>query len=207
MAGEKEALHHGQAELIDGHFVPCFEKPERADLVLARVQAVGLGEVMLPTEHGLDPVLRVHRADFVEFLSTAWSRWTALGRTHDALPLIWPVPSLRRDVRPQHIDGQLGWYALDAGVPVMAGTWTAARDAVPDEITAITAVATASVGRSWPRPARRSASQRRRCIAGWRPCSRCSGRSSNACCCRPWPVRARARRSNPVSPIRWYRWP
>ena len=133
----RHRLHHGQAELIDGHFVPCFEKPERADLVLARVQAVGLGEVLLPTEHGLEPVLRVHRADFVEFLSTAWERWTALGRTHDALPLIWPVPSLRTDRVPQHIDGQLGYYALDAGVPVMAGTWTAARDAADVALTAV----------------------------------------------------------------------
>lgn len=129
-------LHHGQAELIDGHFVPCFEKPERADLVLARVRAVGLGEVLVPEPFGLEPVLRVHRADFVEFLQTAWAQWTALGRSHDALPLVWPVPSLRADVRPRHIDGLMGYYALDAGVPVTAGTWAAASSAVDVALTA-----------------------------------------------------------------------
>ena len=82
-------LHHGQAELIAGHFVPCFEKPERADLVLARVRAVGLGEVLAPQAFGLEPVRRVHRSDFVDFLQTAWAQWSALGRTHDALPLVW----------------------------------------------------------------------------------------------------------------------
>lgn len=126
---DRHRLHHGQAELIDGHFVPCFEKPERADLVLARVRAVGLGEVLAPTPFGLDPVRRVHRGDYVDFLAQAWPMWTALGRTHDALPLVWPVPSLRQDVRPQHIDGLLGWYALDAGAPITAGTWTAVQDA------------------------------------------------------------------------------
>ena len=30
---DRHRLHHGQAELIDGRFQPCFEKPERADLV------------------------------------------------------------------------------------------------------------------------------------------------------------------------------
>lgn len=132
---DRHRLHHGQAELIDGHFVPCFEKPERADLVLARVRAVGLGEVVAPAAHGLEPVLRVHRADYVDFLAGAWAQWSALGRSHDALPLVWPVPSLRSDLRPQHIDGLLGWYALDAGAPITAGTWTAAQDAADVALT------------------------------------------------------------------------
>ncbi|MFO1327657.1 MAG: histone deacetylase family protein [Rubrivivax sp.] len=137
---DRHRLHHGQAELIDGHFVPCFEKPERADWVLARVREVGLGEVLAPRPFGLDPVRRVHRADFVDFLSQAWSMWAALGRTHDALPLVWPVPSLRTDVRPRHVDGLLGYYALDAGVPITAGTWTAAQDAVDVALTAADAL-------------------------------------------------------------------
>ncbi len=36
-------LHHGRHELIGGQFTPCFEKPSRADMVLDRVKAVGLG--------------------------------------------------------------------------------------------------------------------------------------------------------------------
>ena len=31
-------LHHGKCELIDGQLMPCFEKPQRADHILARVQ-------------------------------------------------------------------------------------------------------------------------------------------------------------------------
>jgi acetoin utilization deacetylase AcuC-like enzyme len=138
---DRHRLHHGQAELIDGHFVPCFEKPERADLVLARVRQVGLGDVLPPQSFGLDPVRRVHRPDFVEFLSSAWDRWSALGRRHDALPLVWPVPALCAGlgtiVRPEHIDGQLGYYALDAGVPITAGTWTAVQDAADVALTGV----------------------------------------------------------------------
>jgi acetoin utilization deacetylase AcuC-like enzyme len=138
---DRHRLHHGQAELIDGHFMPCFEKPERADLVLARVNQVGLGPVLPPQAHGLGPVKRVHRADFVDFLASAWARWTALGRSHDALPLIWPVPALCGDrstiVRPEHVDGQLGYYALDAGVPITAGTWAAVQDAADVALTGV----------------------------------------------------------------------
>ncbi len=123
-------LHHGQSELIDGHMVPCFEMPSRADLVLARVQAVGLGPVHAPQPFGLAPVLRVHGDDYVAFLQQAWAEWHALGRSHDALPLVWPVPGLRHDRPPQHIDGKLGYFAMDAGVPITAGTWAAVSDAV-----------------------------------------------------------------------------
>jgi acetoin utilization deacetylase AcuC-like enzyme len=117
--------HHGNAELIDGKLLPCFEMPRRAEMVLARVREVGLGDVIAPDSFGVDPIRRVHDAGFVDFLATAWAEWTAEGRTHDALPLVWPVRSLRGDRVPQFIDGKLGYYSLDAGVPITAGTWDA----------------------------------------------------------------------------------
>ncbi|MCC7177285.1 MAG: histone deacetylase family protein [Acidobacteria bacterium] len=117
--------HHGNAELIDGKLLPCFEMPRRAEMVLARVREVGLGDVAAPDAFGLDPIRRVHDDGFVDFLATAWAEWTAEGRTHDALPLVWPVRSLRGDRVPEYIDGKLGYYSLDAGVPITAGTWEA----------------------------------------------------------------------------------
>ena len=119
-------LHHGAAELIDGTFKPCFEMPSRADMVLARARAVGLGEVISPLEFGLEPIRRVHSAGFVNFLQNAWSDWQALGRNHDMLPMVWPVRRLR-DIEPADIDGKLGFYSFDAGAPITAGTWQAIR--------------------------------------------------------------------------------
>ena len=117
-------LHHGAAELIDGTFKPCFEMPSRADMVLARAKAVKLGPIAAPRDFGLDPVRRVHSEGFVRFLQNAWSDWTALGRSHDMLPMTWPVRRLR-DVEPDTIDGKLGYYSFDAGAPITAGTWKA----------------------------------------------------------------------------------
>jgi len=117
--------HDGKVELNDGKLVPCFENPRRAELVRARVEAVGLGEIVPPRPHGLDPVRRVHRSDYIDFLSTAHDEWKAEHGDYDALPLNWPVPGMRRDVRPQHIDGKIGLYCLDAGTPLTAGTFRA----------------------------------------------------------------------------------
>jgi acetoin utilization deacetylase AcuC-like enzyme len=59
--------HHGTAEL-DGTLKPCFEMPRRAEMILARVREVGLGDVVAPRAFGLDPVRRVHDAG-------SWPSW------------------------------------------------------------------------------------------------------------------------------------
>lgn len=119
-------LHHGAAELIDGSFKPCFEMPSRADMVLARAMAVGLGDVIAPEEFGLAPILRVHDQGFVNFLENAWLDWRAIGRSGDMLPMTWPIRRLR-SICPGDIDGKLGYYSFDAGAPITAGTWQAIR--------------------------------------------------------------------------------
>ncbi|WP_374422565.1 histone deacetylase family protein [Chromobacterium sp.] len=117
-------LHHG-CELKDGVLMPCFEQPGRADTILARVRAMGLGPVAAPGEYDSARYARVHSARYVRFLEQAWDEWAATGRSHDALPLIWPVRDLRSDIEPEFIDGKLGFYAMDAGVAITAGTWRA----------------------------------------------------------------------------------
>ena len=124
---EDHRLHHGKAELIDGILQPCFEMPSRIDMILARVKAVALGPIAPPTEFGMSPLTRVHGARYLQFLEHAWSQWSALGRAHDALPLVWPVRDLRTDREPEHIDGKMGYFSMDAGVPITAGTWAAVR--------------------------------------------------------------------------------
>jgi acetoin utilization deacetylase AcuC-like enzyme len=131
---EDHALQDGKAELIDGQLLPCFEMPRRAFLIRDRVQAVGLGEIIEPEDFGTAPIERVHTADFVAFLRTAWEQWTATGRGFDALPWTWPVRTLRQ-VRPERIDGLMGYYSLDAGTPITAGTWRAAYSSAQAALT------------------------------------------------------------------------
>lgn len=132
---EDHALQDGKVELVDGKLLPCFEMPRRAFLIRDRVLEVGLGPIVPPQPFPRGPVERVHTADFVEFLETAWEQWTATGRTDDALPWVWPTRQLRQ-VRPERIDGQMGYYSFDAGTPITAGTWTAARSSADVALTA-----------------------------------------------------------------------
>ena len=41
-------LHHSGMELSFGKIVETFEKPERAEIILARLKEVGLGPILTP---------------------------------------------------------------------------------------------------------------------------------------------------------------
>lgn len=120
-------LQDGKSELAGGQLVPCFEMPQRADLVLARVNEVGLGDVLAPLDYGIDPIARVHTMPFIEFMRDIWAEWSAEGRDFDALPMTWPTRTLRNDRIPKAIDGKVSYFSFDAGSPITAGTYQAIR--------------------------------------------------------------------------------
>jgi acetoin utilization deacetylase AcuC-like enzyme len=131
---EDHALQHGAGELNQGRMMPVVEKPQRAHTILARVKEVGLGEIIAPTDHGLEPIARVHTAAYLAFLQSAWDEWSAVHGPIDAMPLNWLVRGLRQK-EPRFIDGRLSYYAGDAGSPITAGTWRAAKSSADVALT------------------------------------------------------------------------
>jgi len=130
------AGHSGQLELVAGAIVPGFEKPSRAEIVKARVEAVKLGPIEEPTAHDMAAAKRVHRADYIDFLPTVWPAWEASGRSGSALPFTWPTRGLRGDVVPDAIEAKLGYYSFDAGAPFVKGTWAAIKSSYETALTA-----------------------------------------------------------------------
>ncbi|NYZ14919.1 histone deacetylase family protein [Azospirillum sp. RWY-5-1] len=126
----------GRAELNDGRLVPCHERPERAEMVLARARQMALGPLRPPSLLDEAPILRVHDKAYVEFLKTAWDQWVVEHGDWDALPLNWLAPNMHRRVVPESIDGKLGYYSFDAGTPITEGTWRAALAAASCAVTA-----------------------------------------------------------------------
>ena len=122
---DAHTAQHGQAELTDGVFTPCYEQPARANRVMAELNRRGAGPVRAPHEDGRAALEAVHAPDFLEFLATAWMRWETRHGDRDALPLNWRAPGMRRDIIPRSIEGQLSHYSFDAGTPITRGTWKA----------------------------------------------------------------------------------
>ena len=138
-------LHQG-VELKDGAVSESFEKPARAETVLAQVMASGLGEVLSPNSYDVSAYAGAHSERYVEFLAGAWNEWAQTGRTCQALPLVWPVRGLASARMPQFIDGKLGFFSMDAGSPINAGTWDAARSSADCALTGADRLAAGSRG-------------------------------------------------------------
>lgn len=127
---EHHAQHKGRFEIFRGEMVPCFEKPERADMVLAEFERRGLGRVVTPQGVPLVSLERVHAPRYLAFLRNAWSEWLALDPDNagkDAFPAVWPVRTLRSDIEPDNFCARLGLYSMDSGTPLTSGTWVAAK--------------------------------------------------------------------------------
>jgi acetoin utilization deacetylase AcuC-like enzyme len=123
---DKQRLHAIKTEMLNGKTVPCFEKPSRADMVLSRVKAVNLGDVIEPQDYGIAPLTRVHTKAYIDFLSTFWERWIAEGgNPEQATPYCFAARHLRKDKPPVLVDGQLGYYSFDTGASLTPGSWEA----------------------------------------------------------------------------------
>ncbi|MFT3953610.1 MAG: histone deacetylase family protein [Piscinibacter sp.] len=148
------ARHAGRHEMFRGRLVPCHEVPQRLDHVLAEVTRRGLGPLAAPNDlqAGADPAFeavlaRIHAARYLRFLERAWDEWLALDPANaalDALPSVWPVRGFRADVEPDNFAARMGLYSFDAGTPLTAGSWAAARAGAQAAVLAARAVANGS---------------------------------------------------------------
>lgn len=127
----RQLAHAPTQELHNGGWMDHVDKPSRAANIAAR-----LGDCLPARDFGLDPVLRVHDADYLDFLQQAHARWLASGRPGDAIGYTWPVVG-RRPLDLDRIDAQLGRFSYDAATPICAGTWEAAYWAAQTGLTAL----------------------------------------------------------------------
>ncbi len=125
VASDAHRDHHG-TELDRGRLIPSWERPERAEIILAAVVAADLGPVVEPAQLDVGLVDRVHDPDYVRFLRTAWDHWVSAGFEADAaMAMAWPARRLDGP-RPDDVEGRLGHHSFAADTSIVAGTWTAA---------------------------------------------------------------------------------
>ena len=131
---ERQRLHAPAGEFFNGAMHPAAEHPGRVDAIL---EAIGATDP--PSDLGLDPILRVHSHDYVEFLRTAHHQWRGARRQGDAFPYTFPIVG-RRPLNLSRIDALLGQYSFDTSTPIAEGTWTAAYWAAQTALAATDAV-------------------------------------------------------------------
>jgi acetoin utilization deacetylase AcuC-like enzyme len=123
---DQHRLHDPKVEFSGGRFVPGFEIPRRAEIVLARVQETKLGPVLAPAAAEPEAVARVHDPAFVEFLTTGHEEWRKVYGDSAAIPATWIGPAMRRKL-PNRIGARFGYYCFDAATAMTATSWQAAK--------------------------------------------------------------------------------
>jgi acetoin utilization deacetylase AcuC-like enzyme len=132
-----EALHHPKTYLSRGQMRPPQELPIRADKLVegfARMNRL----LIEPKDHGLEPILSVHDAGYLDFLQTAWNEWTALGP--DWGDEVMSNVYVREPNPLRGILGKAARYLADGSCPVGEHTWTSAYWAAQAAIAASHAV-------------------------------------------------------------------
>lgn len=153
-------LHQGRHEMFRGRLVPCHETAQRLDHVLAEAERRKLGPLRTPAVDDATlaaALARIHAPRYLQFIEHAWDEWRALDPANadrDALPSVWPAPGMRRDVLPANFAARLGLFSFDAGTPLTAGSWAAARTGAACALDAARAVSggTASAAFALSRP-------------------------------------------------------
>ena len=133
--------HHHCLELDAGRLIASWESPDRAVHVDRALDDAQHHRFVEPDPLPLGLVEEVHDPDYVTFLRTAWRRWVDAGHdTPAAMAFGWPARRFR-DVRPNQLEAQLGYYSFAADCSIAAGTWSAAEDSAAIAATAAVAVA------------------------------------------------------------------
>jgi acetoin utilization deacetylase AcuC-like enzyme len=131
---DRQRAHAPGGEFFNGAMHPPAEHPGRVDAIL---QAIGSTET--PADYGMEPLLRVHSADYLNFLRTAHDEWRRAGRGGDAFPYTFPVVG-RRPLNLSRVDALLGQFSFDTSTPIAAGTWDAAYWAAQTAVAAAESV-------------------------------------------------------------------
>jgi len=131
-----QELHDVRLEISSGDARSPYETPARARAVVDAIKTSGLGDILEPQDHTLEPLFAVHTQPYIEFLQTAWSLWVEeCGPEFDAIPYCFPHRGLRQ-VEPRNIEGKLGYYSFDLSAAIGRGTWQAVRAAANTVLTA-----------------------------------------------------------------------
>jgi acetoin utilization deacetylase AcuC-like enzyme len=143
---ERQRSHAPDLEFFNGALHPAAESQARVGAILSAI-----GPVEAPTDHGMEPLRRVHAPDYLAFLQSAFADWRAAGREGDAFPYTFPVVG-RRPLNLDRIDARLGQYAFDTSTPIAEHTWEAAYWGAQATLSGLDAVLAGETAFAFSRP-------------------------------------------------------
>ena len=124
LSANEQQKHYPESYLVNGVPQENPETPERVNLLLDGAKKAAM-EIVEPGNYGIDPISRVHDAQYLHFLEHAFKRWSYI---KDAAPAVTPNihPTNRDGEYPASVVAQAGYHMADASCPITADTWQSA---------------------------------------------------------------------------------
>jgi acetoin utilization deacetylase AcuC-like enzyme len=144
------ALHDPKTFFRRGKLIPAPEGVERYTVLRDAVARAGHPVIDAP-DAGLDPILAVHDAAYVEFLRTAWDRRGEVGLEGDEL-VTTQFARMQMHRKSDRLANQIGYFTADTSVAIRAGTWEAAYGSAQAAIAAADAALADGVAYALARP-------------------------------------------------------
>jgi acetoin utilization deacetylase AcuC-like enzyme len=139
--------HRPEQFMITGRMAKHLEVPERCERLLAALQRANYRVEAPRDDIGMDPIAAVHEPGYLEFLRTAWARWSVLRNAGpEVVPNVHPYRGAEPDLSPRRaprvaaVVGQAGYYLGDLACAVSQHTWESAVAAAQTAVGAAEAV-------------------------------------------------------------------
>lgn len=106
--------------------MPYLENPDRMDRILNALRKTDWAEIHQPSDFGLDSILAVHDAEYIDFLASCWTEWLD-SKPKDSSVFLPATFALRHHPqKPKSLLGRGGYYIMDLSACIVEGTYTAA---------------------------------------------------------------------------------
>jgi len=122
-------LHHPPYEIFEyGQQIRYFEQPSRIENIRAALANDPFFELTQAENHGLEPIIRIHSPEYVNFLRTIYRDWLASGEDIPDGAGLFPTARPLRQVSPHAIglSARLGKFVSDLSAPIHENTYLAA---------------------------------------------------------------------------------
>jgi len=143
----KQLAHRPAQFMAAGRLVPHLEAPERCERMMQALLGASYAVEAPRDDLGLDSIARVHAPGYLEFLRTAWERWSSLKNAGpEVVPNVHPYRGAGDDLGPRKHPraaspvAQASWYLGDLACPIGPHTWESAVAAAHTAIAAAEAV-------------------------------------------------------------------
>ncbi|KAI7903336.1 uncharacterized protein BX663DRAFT_508258 [Cokeromyces recurvatus] len=132
---DDELLHNPTMELTSGEWKPYVESPERLKSIKAFIDSHPSDfEIVSPFDYSINPILDIHRHDYIQFLKTIYKDWIEMGLPKDACMgdtfakssfTSHLDDSIIRENANKSCEGKMGYYLGDMSVSFVKDTWSA----------------------------------------------------------------------------------